>query len=40
MHKNFLQEVEISQIAEVQNPKMLSSNEFQSPEKQPAPRGA
>jgi hypothetical protein len=39
MYKNFLQGVASSHIAEVQNPKKLSSDELQWPEKQPAPRG-
>jgi hypothetical protein len=39
MYKNFQQEVASSQIAEVQNPKKLSSNELQWPEKQLVSRG-
>jgi hypothetical protein len=39
IYKNFLQEVASSQISEVQNPRELSYDEFQWPEKQPSPKG-
>jgi hypothetical protein len=38
-YENFLQEVALSWISDVQNPNESSSDVFQRPENQPTPRG-